>query len=367
MKRTGLLIRLTALAMLVMLCAACFSACGEPEELNAGHIKNTEKPLRVAEATCAEYGYDLYQCDSCEEEYCVNIVKPKGHVPVGEGVVTAPTCSRDGYTTYDCATCGEQFATDVVKATRVHVPTDEGVLVPATECQAEYVKHTCAECGRTYTEGETEPTHAYDKNSICIKCGQKGSSYLNFVQSPTSSVGQLEMVELNQIGVGQDGNLYNEEGELVCKFTYELAGGHGYRIDYAEMLPSLGISVYGYTTVGDAMCGESDACEKYLKPHIGFLPILCLIIGIGALAFAGAFILGVLPIDGNPLFLLAGAALVAIGGIGQFILQYVVVKQYALSVSVTILNVLCVGFYVLIGIGAVVAAVGFVLSGKKSY
>ncbi len=60
--------------------------------------------VKTVSPTCAEEGYDIFHCSTCDSDYYKNYINALGHSNEQISIVS-PTCYEQGYTLYKCSVC----------------------------------------------------------------------------------------------------------------------------------------------------------------------------------------------------------------------------------------------------------------------
>ena len=125
------------------------------------------------EATCDNWGMDIYQCSGCvytEEHYTT---EPLGHEHQAVGTID-PTCTDYGYVVYECVRCGDSYySAEIDMLGHDYV---RSVFADPTCTEAGYGYYRCSRCQDERVEADTPALgHSY-VGGICTRCGAAGES-----------------------------------------------------------------------------------------------------------------------------------------------------------------------------------------------
>ena len=156
-------------------CKTCGKTLSTPKYIPS--LQHERKVIKVVAPTCTTYGYTLYKCITCGDEYESDIVKAYGHT---EEIIPgkAATCTEPGLTDgKKCSVCG-----NVIEA-QVEIETLEHNWIPIPGKDATCTEpgltagEKCSVCGEVSVEhevikalGHTEETIA-GKDATCTETG----------------------------------------------------------------------------------------------------------------------------------------------------------------------------------------------------
>ena len=132
------------------------SRCNEELSRNTKTIDKSHKYslVSVIEPSCMDDGFNIYQCNFCEQFYTEQ-VEPLGHEVVIDEAVE-PSCTETGLTEGShCSRCN----TVIVKQVSVQkIPHDYTSYITNATCTEQgYITYTCTRCDESYTEITSEP------------------------------------------------------------------------------------------------------------------------------------------------------------------------------------------------------------------
>ena len=100
-------------------------------------------------ATCTEWGYDLYECTICGDNYKSNMTEALGHSVENWGNEVEATCTEPGSHSGRCSTCGQDVTEETSPALGHNWDEENGV-----ENDDGSITYTCTRCDATKrTEG----------------------------------------------------------------------------------------------------------------------------------------------------------------------------------------------------------------------
>ena len=124
------------------------------------------------EPTCAQKGYTLYECVSCDYVFEADFVAPKGHELVD--TVVSPLCDEAGYTLHVCSVCDAE-SIDTYVSPKGHDFTLT-VIEPTCEGQG-YVKQQCKDCSFSKNTDYKKPNgHDLSSQIVAPTCTEQGYS-----------------------------------------------------------------------------------------------------------------------------------------------------------------------------------------------
>ena len=98
--------------------------------------------VTIAQATCADYGYEISRCERCGA-LCSRRTEKLPHNYIHD--VTAPTCDTKGYTKHTCSGCGYSYIDTIVDA--LGHSFGEWILDREATCYEDGMQHrTCERC-----------------------------------------------------------------------------------------------------------------------------------------------------------------------------------------------------------------------------
>ena len=130
--------------------------CNEELSRNTKTIDKCHKYslVSVIEPSCIEDGFNIYQCNFCEQFYTEQI-EPLGHEVVIDEAIE-PSCTETGLTEGShCSRCNTVIVKQVSVQKLPHNYTSYTTNATCTE--QGYITYTCTRCDESYTEITSEP------------------------------------------------------------------------------------------------------------------------------------------------------------------------------------------------------------------
>ena len=140
--------------------------------------------FRTVNATCNEYDYTEYTCESCGYSYKTDYIQGEHEYKTA---TIEPTCTHKGYTTHFCVLCGYSYTDNYVDETG-HEFVDE--TVQADCLNNGYTTHTCTKCSYEYTDNYVEKLgHNYEGVTTDADCLNGGFTTYTCTRCNDSYVG----------------------------------------------------------------------------------------------------------------------------------------------------------------------------------
>jgi len=125
------------------------------------------------EATCAEAGYDIYECSRCEKTETI-VIDKLDHVSGENTIIKEASCHEEGAWEIRCELCRELLDSGVI-AKIAHIENTGKITIPANCVEEGVMTFKCTECGENL---RTEPIAIDPSNHT-------GETYENAITSAT--------------------------------------------------------------------------------------------------------------------------------------------------------------------------------------
>lgn len=162
---------------------------------------NATKIGTAVEATCEGWGYQLYECDDCGEEFASDWVKPLGHnIPEGSTEFVPATCEDDAYEVGTCSVCNKEVkVVDEGTALGHKAGTTQYTKYPNCEAgEGGYTYYLCVHCGEEMNvDNEVAGTHtwvAIEETLVAPTCTTKGSMQYKCKECDKTTTVEIEKV-----------------------------------------------------------------------------------------------------------------------------------------------------------------------------
>ena len=123
-------------------------------------------------ATCTEWGYDLYECSICGDNYKSNMTEALGHSVESWGNEVEATCTEPGSHSGRCSTCGQDVTEETSPALGHNWDEENGVSNDDGS-----ITYTCTRCDATK---RTEGTSLFLGDNVFSIDGGTGSKTKTF-------------------------------------------------------------------------------------------------------------------------------------------------------------------------------------------
>lgn len=178
MKRTlskALVLLLSFAIMATQIIVPAFAV--EQNECNCDKATRTGTLINSVEATCGDFGYDIYECNECHGTFFKLTAESTGLHNYVDHAAKEPTCTEIGWDAYQtCENCN--YTTYAEKSAFGH---DYNAVITDPTCTEQgYTTHTCSRCHDSYVDTYTDPLghtagSAVEENRVEASCDTNGS------------------------------------------------------------------------------------------------------------------------------------------------------------------------------------------------
>ena len=208
------------------------------------------------EQTCANFGYEIYECNECHGTYARLTALPSGNHDYVTHQAQAPTCTEIGWDTYrTCNTCDFTEYVELPATGHSH----SAVVTDPTCTERGYTTHTCA-CGDSYVDTYVDAvghiaSSAVEENRVEADCENPGS-YDSVIYCSVCGVEVIRTPETID-ALSHDWQKTNEQGATCVEdgyIDYECSVCHKTKQDTIECV---GHHEYEKQVIG-ATCEEAE-------------------------------------------------------------------------------------------------------------
>lgn len=203
--------------------------------------------LETVKPTCAELGYERWQCDGCGKLLKQNYTQALEH-SYKTMVIREATCTNGGTELEICTRCGD-FHENTTPALNHNYEIE---VVPSTCTEAGYTKYTCINCGNSYVTNVTDTTnHKFNKIVKKPTCTEGGyttyfctNCHTSFTDDYTDALGHKW-----------------DKGHTVTNSTCEAEGVIEFHCENCNEKMIKAESAKGHKPGTKATCTEPQRCE----------------------------------------------------------------------------------------------------------